>query len=99
MQLRRVVEIAGMLQRCDFDEQPGCCSDNGRLRPDLIVHLPGGKQIVVDAKAPLDAFLDAQECNDDERASGTAAGPRSSGARSHGPPGQQGVLGADAELA
>jgi DNA recombination protein RmuC len=66
MQLRRVVEIAGMLQRCDFDEQPGLQSENGRLRPDLIVHLPGGKQIVVDAKAPLEAFLDAQECIDEE---------------------------------
>ncbi len=67
MQLRRVVEIAGMLQQCDFDEQPGVPTDNGRLRPDLIVHLPGGKQIVVDAKTPLDAFLDAQECADDDR--------------------------------
>lgn len=67
MQLRRVVEIAGMLQRCDFDEQPLVPTDNGRLRPDLIVHLPGGKQIVVDAKTPLDAFLDAQECADDDR--------------------------------
>jgi DNA recombination protein RmuC len=66
MQLRRVVETAGMLQRCDFDEQGALHSDNGRLRPDLIVHLPGGKQIVVDAKAPLEAFLDAQECADDE---------------------------------
>jgi DNA recombination protein RmuC len=66
MQLRRVVEIAGMLQRCDFDEQPGLQSENGRLRPDVIVHLPGGKAIVVDAKAPLDAFLDAQEAADEE---------------------------------
>jgi DNA recombination protein RmuC len=70
MQLRRVVEIAGMLQRCDFDEQPSLAGDTGRLRPDLIVHLPGGKQIVVDAKAPLEAFLDAQEAtSEDVRAS------------------------------
>ncbi len=66
MQLRRVVEIAGMLHRCDFDEQPPMQGDNGRLRPDLIVHLPGGKKIVVDAKAPLEAFLDAQEMPDEE---------------------------------
>lgn len=65
MQLRRVVEMAGMLQRCDFDEQPGLFSDNGRLRPDLIVHLPGGKQIVVDAKVPLEQFLEAQSARDD----------------------------------
>jgi len=66
MQLRRVVEIAGMLERCDFDEQPSLPGDMGRLRPDLIVHLPGGKQIVVDAKAPLEAFLDAQEATSDD---------------------------------
>jgi DNA recombination protein RmuC len=70
MQLRRVVEIAGMLHRCDFDEQPGLHSENGRMRPDLIVHLPGGKKIVVDAKAPLEAFLDAQETPDEETRAG-----------------------------
>src|SRR3954465_2141263 len=66
MQLRRVVEIAGMLQRCDFDEQAGFQTENGRLRPDLIVHLPGSKRIVVDAKAPLEAFLEAQDSADEE---------------------------------
>jgi DNA recombination protein RmuC len=66
LQLRRVVEMAGMLQRCDFEEQPGLFSENGRLRPDLIVHLPGGKQIVVDSKVPLEAFLEAQSCTDEE---------------------------------
>jgi DNA recombination protein RmuC len=65
MQLRRVVEIAGMLKRCDFDEQPGLLTDDGRLRPDLIVHLPGGKKIVVDAKVPLGAFLEAQEVTEE----------------------------------
>lgn len=66
MQLRRVVETAGMLQRCDFDEQQTVQGENSRLRPDLVVHLPGGKRIVVDAKAPLEAFLDAQESADDD---------------------------------
>jgi DNA recombination protein RmuC len=66
MQLRRVVELAGMLHRCDFEEQPGLWSDAGRQRPDLIVRLPLGKSIVVDSKVPLEAFLDAQEATDDE---------------------------------
>jgi len=66
MQLRRVVELSGMLQHCDFEEQPALWSDAGRLRPDLIVHLPGGKQMVVDAKVPLEAFLEAHETSDDQ---------------------------------
>jgi DNA recombination protein RmuC len=55
-----------MLHHCDFEEQQEIVAENGRLRPDLIVHLPGDKRIVVDAKAPLEAFLDAQESADEE---------------------------------
>jgi len=62
MQLRRVCELAGMLEHCDFVEQARL--DDGRLRPDLLVRLPGGKVIVVDAKAPLHAYLAATEAGD-----------------------------------
>jgi len=66
LQLRRVVELAGMLEHCDFDEQVTVTGDEGRVRPDMIVHLPGARCVVVDAKVPLQAFLDATESVDDE---------------------------------
>ncbi len=66
MQLRNVVELAGMLRHCDFCEQSPVAGDETVLRPDLIVNLPGGKQVVVDAKAPLQGVLDAYEARDEE---------------------------------
>ncbi len=66
MQLRKVVELAGMVPHCDFNEQVSFDGDERVLRPDMVVNLPGGKHVVVDAKAPLQGILDAYEAADEE---------------------------------
>jgi DNA recombination protein RmuC len=66
VQLRRVVELAGMVECCDFEEQPTLFSDTGqRFRPDVTIRLPGNRTVVVDAKVPLEAYLNAQEATDE----------------------------------
>ena len=74
VQLRNVVEAAGMLAHCDFQEQASTRDAEGSLlRPDLVVRIPGGKQVVVDAKAPLAAYLDACEAEDEDVRNGFLA--------------------------
>lgn len=63
--LRRLVELAGLSEHCDFTEQVSTDTDESRQRPDLVIHTPGGGTVIVDAKATLDAFLDASGCDDD----------------------------------
>jgi DNA recombination protein RmuC len=65
--LKRVAELAGMVAHCDFFEQESVLSDDGRLRPDMVVRLPGGRQIIVDAKTVLSGYLDAHEAADEDR--------------------------------
>jgi DNA recombination protein RmuC len=69
LQLRRVVEAAGMVEHCDFDEQASVRTADGLLRPDLVVRMAGGKNIVVDAKVPFAGWLEAMEARDDQQRS------------------------------
>jgi DNA recombination protein RmuC len=66
MTLKRLAELAGMVEHCDFYEQEHTDTDEGRMRPDMIVRMPGGREIVVDVKTPLDAYLSAVEASDDD---------------------------------
>jgi len=66
MTLKRLAELAGMVQHCDFYEQESINTDEGRLRPDMIIRMPGKRAVVVDAKAPLDAYMSAVEATDDK---------------------------------
>ena len=65
MTLKRLAELAGMVEHCDFDQQHSVETDQGKQRPDMIVRMPGSREIIVDAKAPMDGYLAAVEAQDD----------------------------------
>ena len=67
LHLRRAVELAGLVDRCDFEEQVHLATSDAHARPDLVVRLAGGRSVVVDAKVPLDAFLDATSTDDPDQ--------------------------------
>jgi DNA recombination protein RmuC len=67
MTLRRLAELAGMVEHCDFSEQVHVRTEEGGLRPDMIVHMPDGRDLVVDVKTPLDAYLEAVDASTDEQ--------------------------------
>ncbi len=66
IQLRRVLELAGMSEYCDFDTQASVATEEGRLRPDVVIRMPGGKTLVIDAKAPIEAYLEALAAKTEE---------------------------------
>ncbi|MEM9036794.1 MAG: DNA recombination protein RmuC [Actinomycetota bacterium] len=82
LQLRRVVELAGMIPHCDFDEQLHVAGADRSVRPDLVVWLPRGRAVVVDAKVPLDAYLEATHA-DDERVANERLAAHAAAMRQH----------------
>ena len=83
LQLRNVVEMAGMVEHCDFLAQHTIAGEDGDLRPDMLVRLPGGKVVVVDSKVPLDAYLSAIEASERAGARDARPAPRAPDARAH----------------
>ncbi len=93
IQLRRVVELAGMLQYCDFVEQETFATEDSRIRPDVIVRLPGNRTIVVDSKVPFDAFYESISTTDEEVRASQTEGSRATGKNTHHDAQPQVVLG------
>ena len=81
-----------MIEHCDFDEQVSTTTDEGRLRPDMVVHMPGGGEVVIDAKVPLEAFLQLLDADDDERAGALPGQARTAAAHPRRSARQEGLL-------